>query len=85
MTDPVGAVTTFGYDADCRVVWEQDAEHQSFTGTDVRSYRSYFDFDEFGRVVRRSTPKSTQDSARPADCGRSTRFDANDNQFFVSS
>ncbi|MCF6376449.1 Ig-like domain-containing protein [Nocardioides KLBMP 9356] len=59
ITDPVGALTTFGYDADSRAQWMQDAVHQGDSGTDVRAFRTYYDFDEFGRVVRQSAPKST--------------------------
>lgn len=59
ITDPVGGVTTFGYDEDSRAQWMQDAVHQGDSGEDVRAYRTYYDFDEFGRVVRQSAPKST--------------------------
>ena len=80
ITDPVGAVTTYGFDNDSTVVWEQDAEHQDTlaSGTDTRSYRNYFDVDEFGRVVRRSTPKSTR-SVRGQLLWTVSKYDANDN------
>ena len=78
ITDPVGAVTTFGYDADSRTQWMQDAVHQGDAGTDVRSFRTYYDFDEFGRVVRQSAPKSTV-SDRGTLVWSVTEQDPNDN------
>ncbi len=78
ITDAVGSVTTYGFDPDSQVVWTQDAEHQSFGGTDTRAFRSYFDFDEFGRVVRRSAPESTQ-TLRGQLIWSVSKYDANDN------
>ena len=79
IVDPVGGTTTFGYDADSRTQWMQDAVHQGDTGTDVRAFRTYYDFDEFGRVVRQSAPKSTVDRPRHPACWSVTEQDANDN------
>ena len=56
----------------------QDAVHQAYTEADVRSYRTYYDFDEFGRVVRQSAPKSTG-TDRGTLVWSVTELDANDN------
>jgi RHS repeat-associated protein len=76
--DPMGNVTRVGYDVDGLVRWIQDANHGAYTGSDERSYRSYFDYDAFHRLGRQSAPKSTQH-----DRGRliwsSSDYDANDN------
>ncbi len=61
VTDPLGRVTQFGYDADGNLVWTQDPLHQTpaDAGPDTRSYRSYTGYDSFGRPGRQSQPKST--------------------------
>jgi RHS repeat-associated protein len=79
--DPLGNLTQFEYDPDGRLIYIQDPNHQSGpngTGTDVRAYRSYFDYDAFGRLGRQSAPKSTE-SARGALIWSSVEFDRNDN------
>jgi RHS repeat-associated protein len=79
--DPLGNLTQFGYDPDGRLTYIQDPNHQSGpngTGADVRAYRSYFDYDTFGRLGRQSAPKSTE-SARGALIWSSVDFDPNDN------
>jgi YD repeat-containing protein len=60
--DPLGNVTQFGYDPDGRLTFSQDPNHQggpTGSGTDLRAYRTYFDYDSFGRLGRQSAPKST--------------------------
>jgi RHS repeat-associated protein len=59
VTDPMGRVTQFGYDADGNMLWTQTPLHATASGTDTRSYRNYFDYDSFNRLGRRSQPKST--------------------------
>jgi RHS repeat-associated protein len=76
--DPLGNLTRFGYDPDGRLTFIQDPNHQNITGADVRAYRSYFDYDSFGRLGRQSAPKSTH-AARGALIWSSADFDANDN------
>jgi YD repeat-containing protein len=70
--------TRFGYDADGLLLWVQDPLHAGDSGTDQRAYKTFFDYDDFHRLGRQSTPRSTR-----FDRGRliwtSTRFDANDN------
>src|SRR5205085_12667383 len=51
--------TQFGYDADGNLLWVQDPRHDGQTGSEPREYRSYFDYDSFGRLERQSTPKLT--------------------------
>ncbi|HYZ75915.1 MAG TPA: RHS repeat-associated core domain-containing protein [Gaiellaceae bacterium] len=78
IVDAKGQTTQFGYDSDGLLLWVQDPRHASDTGTDTRSYRSYFDYDGFHRLVAQSTPKSTQ-----LDRGNliwsDASYDANDN------
>ncbi len=79
--DPLGNLTQFGYDPDGHLTYVQDPNHQSGpngTGTDFRAYRSYFDYDSFGRLGRQSAPKSTA-AARGALIWSSVEFDPNDN------
>jgi RHS repeat-associated protein len=79
--DPLGNLTQFGYDPDGRLIYIQDPIHQSGpngSGADVRAYRSYFDYDSFGRLGRQSAPKSTE-AARGALIWSSVVFDPNDN------
>lgn len=80
ITDPVGNMTTIGYDADSRAIFVQDGEHQDepTTSTDVRSFRQFFDFDEFGRLARQSQPKST-DHDRGQLIWTANTYDPNDN------
>jgi RHS repeat-associated protein len=78
ITDPLGRITQFGYDVDGQQIWLQDPNHASASGTDVRAYRTYFDYDAFHRLGRQSAPKSTQfDRGRLIWSGAD--FDANDN------
>ncbi|WP_433649102.1 DNRLRE domain-containing protein [Micromonospora zamorensis] len=76
--DPKGNTTTVGYNADGQVVWVQDPNHAGSTGTDVRTYRSWFDYDSFGRLGRQSAPKSTT-TDRGNLLWSGAAFDANDN------
>ena len=70
IVDFVGDHHAFGYDADSRTQWMQDAVHQGDDpATDVRAFRTYYDFDEFGRVVRQSAPKSTSTDRGQPSCG----------------
>src|SRR5262249_48059322 len=62
VTDPLGRITQFGFDADGNLLWTQDPLHHRNnidTGPDPRSYRSYTDYDSFNRAGRQSQPKST--------------------------
>jgi hypothetical protein len=59
VTDPLGRVTQFGFDTDGNLIWTQDPLHAADSGTDTRSYRTYTDYDSYGRPGRQSQPKST--------------------------
>jgi RHS repeat-associated protein len=78
VTDPLGRVTEFGFDADGNLLWTQDPLHATLTDPDTRSYRTYTDYDSFNRPGRQSQPKSTS-----LDRGQliwtDTSYDANDN------
>jgi RHS repeat-associated protein len=79
--DPMGDLTQLGYDLDGRLRWVQDPNHQgspSGTGGDVRAYRSYFDYDVFGRLGRQSAPKSTR-TERGRLIWSGVDYDPNDN------
>ena len=52
-------VTQLGYDLDGFLRWVQDPVHANDGGADLRSYRTYFDYDSWHRLGRQSTPKST--------------------------
>jgi RHS repeat-associated protein len=78
VTDPLGRITGFGFDADGNLVWTQDPVHHADTGTDTTSYRAYTYYDSFNRPGRTSQPKSTS-----LDRGQliwtDTSYDANNN------
>jgi RHS repeat-associated protein len=78
VVDPLGNVTRVGYDADGNVTWSQDANHAADSGSDERAYRTFFDYDSFGRLSRQSTPKSTA-TERGKLVWSGALFDANDN------
>src|SRR5262249_26058825 len=59
VTDPLGLVTRFGFDADGNLVFPQDPVHAGDSGSDTRSYRTVYDYDSFNRLGRVSQPKST--------------------------
>jgi RHS repeat-associated protein len=75
--------TRFGYDENGLLLWLQDARHSADTGADVRSYRTYFDYDSYHRLGRQSTPKSTQHD-RGNLIWTSADYDANDNTVAVT-
>jgi YD repeat-containing protein len=58
--DPLGNSTKLGYDLDGRLIWVQDPNHAADTGTDERSFKTFFDYDAFGRLGQQSAPKSTR-------------------------
>ena len=58
--DAEAQVTRFEYDADGLLLWVQDAEHTNGTGRAEKKDKSHFFYDEFHRLVRQSTPKSTR-------------------------
>jgi RHS repeat-associated protein len=78
VTDPLGRIAQFGFDADGNLLWTQDPLHAADTGADTRSYRTYNDYDTFNRPGRQSQPKSTS-----LDRGQliwtDTSYDPNDN------
>ncbi|MFB9236170.1 Ig-like domain-containing protein [Plantactinospora siamensis] len=78
IVDPVGDTTQFGYDLDGRVKWIQDPNHLNDSGTDERSYKTWFDYDPFGRLARQSAPKSTA-TDRGNVLWSSAVYDLNDN------
>ncbi len=78
ITDAAGGITQFGYDADGLLRWVQDAKHASSSGGDARGYRSYLDYDSFGRLGRQSTPKSSTLKAGEL-IWSAALFDSNDN------
>ena len=59
VTDPLGRVTQFGFDADGNLLFTQDPLHAGDSGSDTRSYRTVYDYDSFNRLGRVSQPKST--------------------------
>jgi RHS repeat-associated protein len=78
VTDPVGRITRNGFDADGQQLWVQTPSHNNASGADVRSYRTYFDYDSFHRLGRRSQPKSTT-AVRGLLVWTTVGYDANDN------
>ncbi|MEP6468151.1 MAG: DNRLRE domain-containing protein [Chloroflexota bacterium] len=82
LTSPTGTplrTTTSNFDDDGNLIWLQDGRHQSPpAGAAPRSYRTFFDYDEFGRPGRQSTPKST-DLAEGLLIWTDIGYDANDN------
>ncbi|MDQ1700020.1 MAG: hypothetical protein QOG34_1883, partial [Frankiaceae bacterium] len=78
ITDPLGRVTQLGFSSDGLQLYTQDANHSGASGSDVRSYRTYTDYDSFQRPGRTSSPKSTS-----LDRGNliwaDTGYDADDN------
>ena len=78
VTYPVGRVTLAGFDADGQQLWTQTPAHSGATGADVRSYRTYFDYDAFHRLGRQSQPKSTT-AARGLLVWTTISYDPNDN------
>jgi RHS repeat-associated protein len=53
-------VTRFGYDDDGLLRWVQDPNHTNETGGSEREYKTFFDYDDFHRLGRQSSPKSTK-------------------------
>ncbi len=78
ITDPVGRVTGQEFDADGQQLWTQTPAHAGATGADVRSYRTYFDYDSFHRLGRQSEPKTTA-AARGLLVWTTIAYDRNDN------
>ena len=76
--DPLGRSTRFGYDVDGRTRWVQDRNHQNDTGSAEREYKTFYDYDEFGRLGRQSEPRSTA-TLRGKLLWSSVEYDANDN------
>ncbi|HEX5994458.1 MAG TPA: DNRLRE domain-containing protein, partial [Jiangellales bacterium] len=76
--DPMGKRTRFGYNDDGQVVWIQDPNHENDTGSDERAYKTFFDYDSFGRLGRQSAPKSTS-AERGTLLWSGVEFDPNDN------
>jgi RHS repeat-associated protein len=76
--DANSRTTRFNYDVDGLLRWIQDARHAGDTGTDERSYRSFFDYDSYHRLGRQSTPKSTA-AARGTLIWTGADYDENDN------
>jgi RHS repeat-associated protein len=59
ITEPDNRIWRFGYDPDGYVRWVQDPLHSGDSGTDERSYKTFFDYDSWHRLGRQSTPKWT--------------------------
>jgi len=80
VVDPLGKAIQIGYDADGNVIWVQDPNHAAYTGTgvDERKYKSFSDYDSFGRLGRQSAPRSTANLPGQL-LWSSVDFDANDN------
>jgi len=80
VVDPLNNILQVGYDLDGNVIWTQDPNHFSYTGTGVteRSFKSFFDYDSFGRLGRQSAPRSTANLPGQV-LWSSVDFDANDN------
>lgn len=60
ITDAAGGITRAGYDAAGNNLWIQDANHASYSGGTPSQYRTEYVNDVFGRLIRSSSPKSTQ-------------------------
>ncbi len=78
VTDPLGRITRNSFDADGQQLWVQTPTHDGASGDDVRSYRTYFDYDSFHRLGRQSQPKSTR-AARGLLVWTTVSHDPNDN------
>src|SRR5918996_1239580 len=76
--DALAQTTQFGYDADGQLVWIQDPLHFSDTGAKDRQYKTFFDYDDFHRLGRTSTPKSTR-FERQTLIWTGVEYDPNDN------
>lgn len=84
VTDAAGSTARFGYDGDGALVWSQDPAHAGYdpaTDPNPRTYRTYTDYDEFGRLRRTSTPKSTSRDAPLI--WTAVDYDVNDNPVTV--
>ncbi|HEX2051565.1 MAG TPA: DNRLRE domain-containing protein, partial [Actinomycetota bacterium] len=75
---PDGVETRVGFDPDGLMLWQQDPNHQSFSGGDPRDYRSYFYYDTFARLGATSMPKSSE-YEYGARVWTTTTYDENDN------
>ena len=75
--DPLGNSTKLGYDPDGHLIWLQDPNHAANTG-DPREFRTFFDYDPFGRLQQQSAPKSTR-FERGQLLWSSVEYDPNDN------
>ena len=78
VTDAAGGITRAGYDAAGNVLWLQDPDHATYAGGVTANYRTQYVYDRFGRLVRTSTPKSTQFTPGLLTW-TDTVYDANDN------
>ena len=79
VVDGEGGMARFGYTADGLLRFSQTPIHEQYTGqSDVRSYRTYVDYDPFRRQVRRSEPKTTSGD-RGLLVWRGLRYDPNNN------
>jgi RHS repeat-associated protein len=76
--DPLGRRTRFAYNADGQIISIQDPNHENDSGADERAYKTFFDYDAFGRLGRQSAPKSTR-TERGTLLWSSVDLDANDN------
>jgi YD repeat-containing protein len=75
--DPLGNSTKLDYDPDGRVTSIQDPNHAADSG-DPREFRTFFDYDSFGRLGQRPAPKSTR-LERGRLLWSGADYDANDN------
>ncbi len=78
VTDAAGKIAKAGYDDAGNLLWQQDPNHQSFSGGDPTQYRSYYYYDTYGRVGRTSSPKSSTIFPGLLIWDQ-TAYDANDN------
>lgn len=78
LRDAKNRTTRLGYDVDGNLLWLQDPLHATSVGTDVRAYRTHFNYDSFGRLGRQSAPKSTN-QARGLLLWSDVEYDPNDN------
>ncbi len=79
VTDPAGGISKAAYAANGNLLWEQDANHASYTGGTPSHYRSEYLYDAHGRLTATSQPKSTVLTPGLL-IWETTGYDANDNE-----
>jgi len=79
VTDADGKIAKAGYAANGNLLFEQDPNHEAYTGGTPSDYQSKYLYDAFGRLVRSSEPKSTAFTPGLL-VWEGMSYDANDNE-----